>query len=99
MQPPLERCRHCAGPTAFEAVAGTGEVYSFIVQRQPTVPGYADAVPYAVAVVDLDEQRGLRLPGRLVGVDVDDVRCGLRVRAELQPLPGGTYTVAVFRPA
>ncbi|WP_235948210.1 hypothetical protein [Candidatus Frankia alpina] len=39
-----------------------------------------------------------RLPARIVGVDPAQVRCGLRVRAEFADLPGGDFTVAVFRP-
>lgn len=98
MQPPLERCRRCAGPTAFEDVAGTGTVYTFIVQRQAAVAGYLDAVPYAVALVELDEQVGLRLPSRIVGVEPEAVRCGMRVGVELTALPGGDFTVPLFRP-
>ena len=98
LQPPLERCRRCAGPTAFEDVAGTGTIHSFIVQRQPAVVGYLDAIPYVVALVELDEQAGLRLPGRIVGIEPDGAAVGLRVAAELVDLPGGDYKVPVFRP-
>lgn len=96
--PPLERCRRCAAPTAFEAVAGTGTVYTFIVQRQPAVVGYFDQVPYTVAIVELDEQSGLRIPGRLVDVDPDDVSIGMRVQARIVPLPGGDFRVPVWFP-
>jgi uncharacterized OB-fold protein len=99
LQPPMERCRRCAAPTAYEDVAGTGTVYSFIVQRQPSVVGYLDALPYVVALVELDEQRGLRLPSRLVGVEAEAVHVGMRVRAELVDLPGGDYKIPVFHPA
>ena len=98
LQPPLERCPKCWGETAFENVAGTGEIYSFIVVHQPAIPGYRDKLPYVVALVDLDEQRGLRLPGCTVGIEHGDVRVGQRVKAELVDLPGGDYKVAVFRP-
>jgi uncharacterized protein len=99
LQPPMERCRRCAAPTAYEDVAGTGTVYSFIVQRQPSVVGYLDALPYVVALVELDEQPGLRLPSRLVGVEPEAVHVGMRVRAELVGLPGGDYKIPVFHPA
>jgi uncharacterized OB-fold protein len=79
-------------------VAGTGEIYTFIVVHHPSVPGYLDAVPYVVALVELDEQPGLRLPGRVVGVGPSAVAIGDRVRAELEPLPGGDFVVPVFRP-
>jgi uncharacterized protein len=97
-QPPLERCRRCAGPTSFHPVSGNGTIYTFIVQRQPAVVGYFDRVPYAVAIVELDEQEGLRLPGRVVDVDVDDVAIGMRVTARIDPLPGGDFAVPVFVP-
>jgi uncharacterized protein len=99
LQPPLERCRRCVGPTAFEEVSGSGTLYSFIVQRQASVPGYLDQVPYTVGLVELDEQPGLRLPGRVVGIDPEDVACGMRMKAELVALPGGDFIVPVFRPA
>ncbi|SRR6266508_6598675 len=98
-QPPLERCRSCAGRTAFEPVSGEGTVYTFIVQRQPAVVGYFDQVPYAVALVELDEQPGLRLPGRVVDVDAGAVTIGMRVRARIDHLPGGDYRVPVWVPA
>jgi uncharacterized OB-fold protein len=96
LQPPLERCRACNGETGWEEIAGTGTVYSFIVVRQPSVPGYLDDLPYVVALVELDEQPGLRLPSRLDGADPDAVAVGARVRAQLVPLAGGEFTIPVF---
>jgi len=97
-QPPLERCRKCSGLTGFEPVSGLGTIYTFIVQRQPAVVGYIDQVPYTVALIELDEQPGLRLPGRVVGIDPDDVRIGMRVRARIEHLPGGRFHVPVWLP-
>lgn len=97
-QPPLERCRRCAAPTMFEPVAGTGTIYTFVVQRQAAVVGCTD-VPYVVALVDLDEQPGLRLPGRIIGIDPDDVSVGMAVRARIVALAGGHYKMPVFETA
>jgi uncharacterized OB-fold protein len=94
--PPLERCRRCAGPTDFEPIAGTGSVHTYIVQRQGAVAGYLDELPYVVALVELDEQPGLRLPGRLADIDPVDVCIGQRVRARVVAHPGGDYAVPVF---
>lgn len=99
MQPPLERCRKCAGETVFEPISGKGYVYSFIVQHRPVTVGYIDNVPYAVGVIELDEQVGLRLPGRIVDIAPGDIKVGMRVKARLEPLPGGDYVVPVFAPA
>ena len=95
--PPLERCRACAAETRVDPIAGTGSLRSFIVVRHAAVPGYLDAVPYIVGMVELDEQPGLRLVGRLLDVDPQDVEVGARVRAELVDLPPGDFVVIAFR--
>jgi uncharacterized OB-fold protein len=99
LQPPLERCPVCWSETHYQPVAATGNVFSFIVVHQPAIPGYRDQLPYTVALIELDEQPGLRLPGRLVGIDPADVKIGQRVTAQIEPLPGGRYHVAVFHPS
>lgn len=96
--PPVERCRQCAAPTAFEPVSGTGTLFSYIVMRRASVPGFDDLLPYVVATVELDEEAGLRFVARLEGVGPADVAIGSRVRAEIVPVPGGDYHVPVFRP-
>ena len=99
MQPPLERCRRCKGTTSFQPIAGEGVVHSFIVQHRPVATGYVDHLPYVVAIIGLDEQEGLRLPGRIVDAAVDEVHVGMRVRARLEKLRGGDFVVPVFVPA
>ncbi len=97
-QPPMERCRRCGAVTAFEEVSGRGTVYSYIVQRQPSVPGYLDDLPYVVALVELPEQDHLRLPARLVDVDPESVSVGMPVSVDFLPLDGGDFMIPVFRP-
>jgi uncharacterized OB-fold protein len=96
--PPVERCRVCEGLTAFEPISGAGHIFSFIVVHRASVPGFAGVLPYVVALVELDEQPGLRLVSRLVGVEPDAVAIGGRVQGEIEDLPGGPYRVPVFRP-
>lgn len=95
LQPPLERCRHCGGETGFETASGTGEVYSYIVVRHPSVPAFAHLLPYVVALVDLAE--GVRLPGRLVGIEPTEARIGQPVLVDFETLPGATAPAVVFR--
>ena len=95
LQPPLERCRHCAGPTAFERAAGTGTVHSYIVVHHPSVQAFADELPYVIALVELDE--GVRLPGRVVDAAGPEVEIGARVHAEVVDVPGATERAVVFR--
>jgi hypothetical protein len=73
-------CSGCHGEDlAWEEPSGTGEVYSWVVTHQPYAPDLVDEVPYTVALVRLDEQDDILVPGRFVS-DVE-VRQGLRVRA------------------
>ena len=60
--------------------------------------GFFGQIPYAVALVELDEKHGLRLPGRVVGIDVNDVAIGMRVRARIDDHPGGEHRVALWIP-
>ncbi|MBV1879231.1 MAG: OB-fold domain-containing protein [Pseudomonadales bacterium] len=99
LQPPLERCRQCGATTRFEAVSGKGSIYSFVVVRHGAVPGYLDTLPYVVAIIELDEQVGLRLPTRLLDVAPETVEIGQRVAVQLVDLPGGEFRVACFRQA
>jgi uncharacterized protein len=76
--PPSPVCRWChsmeIGP---EESVGTGSVLTFTVNRQPWQP--ESPVPYVIAVVELDDEPGLRLTTRLVNVDPEVTRAGMRV--------------------
>jgi uncharacterized OB-fold protein len=80
----------------WKAVAGKGELYSFIVVHRAVVPGSEPGD--LIGLVELAEQPGLRLAARLVDVDPDRVRIGMPVQARLVPLPGGDFVVPVFGP-
>lgn len=92
---PMERCQHCAAPTAFAPVAGTGTIYSYIVVHHPAVPAFAHLVPYVIALVEFDE--GPRLPGILLGERGPGVTIGEAVRAELTAFPGADERAITFR--
>ena len=88
--PPNPVCFRCLSrDVAFEPVSGEGTVYSFTINHQPWLPHLRD--PYAVIVVELDEQPGLRFVSRLVDAEVADVRVGLRVRVVFAPLGEGLF--------
>jgi len=96
--PPTERCAVCAGPMAFEPVSRRGVVFSRISVHQPTVPGYLRNLPYDVVLVELAEQRGLRIPAR-VETSPSALRIGDSVDIRLEELPGSTYRIPVAVPA
>ena len=67
---------------APEPVSGRGTVHTFTVNHQPWIPGYE--TPYAVAIVELEEQEGLRLMTNVVGCPPEDVRVGMPVRVTFE---------------
>jgi len=67
---------------APEPVSGRGTVHTFTVNHQPWIPGYE--TPYAVAIVELEEQEGLRLMTNVVGCPPDDVHIGMPVRVTFE---------------
>ena len=83
LHPPRPVCRACFGTDVGpEPAAGTGTVVTFTVNRQPWLPDLV--VPYVLAIVELDEQPGLRVVTRLVDVEPDGVSIGLRVRVRFE---------------
>lgn len=106
--PPRGHCASChAAPLAWRESARVGTVHSHTtVQRAPTAAFKAD-VPYAIALVDLDE--GFRMMTNVRGAPPDAVRIGARVRIVFEdtggewPLPqalllGETLTFDTFEP-
>ena len=81
---PRPLCPHCHGTRAtwFDA-SGRGIVYSFTVVRRGS-GAYADAAPYVVAYVELDE--GPRVLTNIVDGADGDVRVGAPVEAVLGPV-------------
>ncbi len=77
--PPGPMCPACgAANPEYAVAAGTGEVYSYVVQHHPPVPG--KKLPIVVALVQLAE--GVRMVGELLGVGPERVRIGLPVRVD-----------------
>jgi uncharacterized protein len=77
--PPGPMCPGCgAARPGYVVASGTGEIYSYVVQHHPPVPG--KQMPLVVALVALPE--GVRMVGELLGVSPDRARIGLPVRVE-----------------
>jgi uncharacterized protein len=75
--PPGPVCPACgAAKPEYAIAAGTGEVYSYVVQHHPPVPGRQ--LPIVVALVQLTE--GVRMVGEVIEVSPARVRIGLPVR-------------------
>jgi uncharacterized OB-fold protein len=70
-------------------------VYAVSVQHNAALPEFKDQVPYAVALVELDE--GVRFMSNIVNTDPTAVAVGQQVRLSWEPLEDGR-AIAVFEP-
>lgn len=90
--PPGPMCPRCgAAKPEYIVAAGTGEVYSYVVQHHPPVPG--KSLPIVVALVQLTE--GVRMVGEL-RASPERVRVGLPVRVEFARVDD-TLTLPAWR--
>jgi uncharacterized OB-fold protein len=83
--PPRARCAAC-GSDAWEwsLASGRGEVFSWTITHRPIDPAFADEVPYAVLVVEMEE--GPRVVGNLRGLAPSELTLGLPVRVVFEPV-------------
>ena len=98
--PPTHACPWCTElGWSWHEVSGRGTIYSYEIVVHAIQPGFKEVTPYAVVLVELDEQRGaptpdeaLRVVANLVkpdGVTMEDeknVAIGKRVRVVFQDL-------------
>nr|WP_234712768.1 OB-fold domain-containing protein [Mycolicibacterium komanii]CRL69516.1 putative nucleic-acid-binding protein containing a Zn-ribbon [Mycolicibacterium komanii] len=78
--PPDVLCTACGSTDPrfeFTPVSGRGVVRSWTVVRQSFLPGIE--VPFTLVDVELEEQSGLRLIGRLLGADGSEPHIGAPV--------------------
>lgn len=79
IHPPQLICPKCLSrEVTAKAVAGTGTVYTFTVNHQPWLPGMA--VPFAIAVVDVDGAPGVRVTAQVRGGDPEAIAIGQRMK-------------------
>ena len=78
IHPPSPRCPECLGKDlAPEAVSGRATVATFTLNHQPWVP--APDHPYAIAIVELDEDPRVRLMTNIVNCPAESVAIGMPV--------------------
>lgn len=65
--PPRPTCSICGGVAlTWPEVGGTGRLYSWTVVGRAYVDAFAEVVPYAVGVIELDDGSGLRFLGTVL---------------------------------
>jgi uncharacterized OB-fold protein len=95
--PPRVRCAACGSDEYEWALAtGRGQVYSWTITHRPLDPGFADEVPYAVLVVEMEE--GPRVVGNLRELEPSELSLGLAVEVVFEPV-ADQIALTHFRPA
>ena len=89
-QPFCGRCRHATA--SWVPVSGRGRIWSYVIVHAPILPAYEPFLPYPVVVIELEEDKRLRMVGNLVAdqrspinsVDSSSLRIGLPVQVVFQ---------------
>jgi uncharacterized OB-fold protein len=95
--PPDVVCPHCGTTSpdfAFEPVSGCGEVRAWTVVRQSFLPGFEGDIPFVLVDVELDDQRELRLIGRLIDGVESPLHLGARVVPAFEDIAPGVAVPA-----
>jgi hypothetical protein len=91
--PPRPMCPACQSmELAWEPMSGRGRVWSFVVAHPPLLPSFAAIAPYAVVLVELEDDPSIRMVGNLVPsakgeineVDPRTITIGMPVRVVFQ---------------
>ena len=78
--PPRPMCPACNSQRdEWVPMSGTGTIYSWVVIHPPVLPAFADEAPYAVVLVQLDDDPTLRLVGTVSDVPHAELAAGLPV--------------------
>lgn len=94
--PPGVACPHCGATTLHpEPMSGRGVVFASTVVRQPFDRAFADAVPYVLALVELEEQPGLHVLTNLVDAGEELVPAGTPVALTVEHYDG--WSLPQFR--
>ena len=90
-------CSHClSSDLEWNEASGAGTVYSFSVNHRAPHPGFADKVPFVLAIVELAE--GPRMMTNIVDCDPESVAIGMAVSVTFDDVTDDV-TLPKFRPA
>ena len=94
---PRPRCPHCGSERVdWIRASGQGAVHTFTVVRQSGDPYFKTKIPYAVAMIDLDE--GVRIMTNIVDTPLAALAVGMRVEVLFEDAGDGV-AIPLFRAA
>ena len=100
---PAAYCRTCTaepfyGNMEWAPSSGRGRVFAFTIYRRAFDSTFADAVPYVVALIELDE--GPMFGTNVVNCPPEAVKIGMPVKVTYQDVASAAepFTLAMFEP-
>jgi len=94
---PRENCPRCLKPGwEWTAVSGRARLHTYTTVYQPAHPAFADDVPYAFAVIQLDE--GVRMMSNVVDCPVEDLEINMPLEVVFDSVTDD-WTLVKFKPA
>ncbi|MDE2860824.1 MAG: OB-fold domain-containing protein [Chloroflexota bacterium] len=97
--PPVAKCPDCDPGTNLEwkEMSGRGRVYGYGVMYDCPVTILAEDQPFNIAVVELEEDPGIKMLSHLPGTPVDDVPVGAAVEVVFEVTPTTGQKVPEWR--
>lgn len=96
---PRDFCPTCSSrDVEWRQSSGRGVVYTFAIHYRAFHPGWSNEIPYATALIDLEE--GVRIFSNLIGIDPEPraIRCGMPVEVVFEDVTP-EVTLPKWRPA
>jgi uncharacterized OB-fold protein len=84
--PPAKACSQCSSEDNLEwrEMSGRGKIYGYGVMYDSPVISLAVDQPFNIAVIELEEDSGIKMLSHLPGTPVDQVPVGASVQVEFE---------------
>ena len=91
-------CYNCQSfDLGWQKVAGKGRIYSWIRPWYAAHPTLREFGPYIVVLVELDEDRSVRMVGNLIGDPQQQIKAGAAVEAVYEDHPEDGFTLVHWK--
>lgn len=92
---PRAICTKCGEEPEWMQASGKGTIHTFSIIRQNLVAPFKEMLPYALAMIDLNE--GVRMMANITDCAVDDVDIGMSVEVYMKEAKPGLF-IPYWRP-
>ncbi len=93
--PPQQACSQCGSGAnlSWQPVSGRGRIYGYGVVYDSPITVLQPDQPFNLAVIELEEDPGIKMYSHLPGTPVDEVPVGANVQVVFETTPGNGQKV------